>query len=123
MQLVRSLPLFSPQCPFLGGGATKSYVTGCFKDWVRILGSTPGALLHMYLVDGNWSHYPVKGLNGDHQYNHCCLLYHFCSFNFYLFRNLVTDSVSLLLLYTKDRPKIQAGNERGGLAGSIGSIH
>lgn len=124
MQSVRSLPLFTPQCPFPGGGATKSYVTaGCCKDWVRILGSIPGALLHMCLVDGNWNHYPIKGLNGGHQYNHCCLLYHSCSFNFYLFRNLVTASVSLLLLYTKDRAKIQFGNERGGLAGSIGAIH
>lgn len=61
-------------------------------------------------------------LMGDHQCNHCCFLYHFCSYDFYLFRNLVTGSVSLILPYLKDRPKTQFGNEKGELAGDVGSI-
>lgn len=77
----------------------------------------------MCLLNGTLSHDPFKGLNGGHPSNHCCFLYHFCSYNFYLFRNLVTGSVSLFLPYLKDRPQIQFGNERGGLAGNIGFIH
>lgn len=78
----------------------------------------------MCLLNGNLSHAPFKGLmGGGHPYNHYCFLYHFCSYNFYLFRNLVTGSVSLFLPYLKDRQKIQSGNERGGLVGNIGFIH
>lgn len=47
---------------------------------------------------------------------------HFCSYNFYLFRNSVKGSFSPLLPYLKDRPKIPLGNERR-LTGNIGFTH
>lgn len=90
---------------------------------MRVPGAGVVQWCSMCLLNANLSHDPFKSLIGGHPCNHCCFLYYFYSYNFYLLRNLVTGSVSLFLPCLKDRPKIQFGNERGGLAGNIGFIH